>query len=176
LVFASRSERRRGVAAFNEVCADRIDLLHPHFRKLCRQVADCDEWSQSIILSVLIRYSRTQFTDPNAPSDAHVVAEADPQPGLPPATAASFGDLLGDESLVPVASSSDTHAVALAAPTPESSVEVARFGIASCLRSPEEEAQEANFRFIFWMYLVQLRIAPQNPKTPLSKIEYLKLS
>ena len=113
------------VAAFNEVCADRIDLLHPHFRKLCRQVADCDEWSQSIILSVLIRYSRTQFTDPNAPSDAHVVAEADPQPGLSSATAASFGDLLGDESLVPVASSSDTHAGAPAAPIPESSVEVA---------------------------------------------------
>jgi hypothetical protein len=116
------------VAAFNEVCADRIDLLHPHFRKLCRQVADCDEWSQSIILSVLIRYSRTQFTDPNIlPADADAVAEADPQPGLPTAAAAapaaSFGDLLGDESLISIASSSAADVGASAAPPIASAAE-----------------------------------------------------
>ena len=114
------------VAAFNEVCADRIDLLHPHFRKLCRQVADCDEWSQSIILSVLIRYSRTQFTDPNIhSSDADAVVEADPQPGLSTAAAAavSFGDLLGDDSLLPVASGSATDSAATVAPPPASAVE-----------------------------------------------------
>jgi hypothetical protein len=120
------------VAAFNEVCADRIDLLHPHFRKLCRQVADCDEWSQSIILSVLIRYSRTQFTDPNIrPSDADAVSEADHQPGLPAVVAAataaaataSFGDLLGDESLISVPSSSVADVGTSAAPPPAAAVE-----------------------------------------------------
>jgi hypothetical protein len=113
------------VAAFNEVCADRIDLLHPHFRKLCRQVADCDEWSQSIILSVLIRYSRTQFTDPNIPSsDADAVVEADAQPGHSTVVAATtFGDLLGDESLIPVASSAAADEVPTAAPPPTSAVE-----------------------------------------------------
>jgi hypothetical protein len=115
------------VAAFNEVCADRIDLLHPHFRKLCRQVADCDEWSQSIILSVLIRYSRTQFTDPNVfPADADAVAEADPQPGLSTAAAApaaSFGDLLGDESLISMASSSAADTGASTAPPIASAAE-----------------------------------------------------
>ena len=117
------------VAAFSEVCADRIDLLHPHFRKLCRQVADCDEWSQSIILSVLIRYSRTQFTDPNIlPADADAATEADPQPGLhtSPAVAASFGDLLGDESLVSVAPSvaADTGASAAPPPRPLSKMQI----------------------------------------------------
>ena len=105
------------VAAFNEVCVDRIDLLHPHFRKLCRQVADCDEWSQCIILSVLMRYARTQFTDPNiSASDAHDSAEADPQPAPSILSSASFGDLLGDDSLAPVVSNAAADAAGSAAP------------------------------------------------------------
>jgi hypothetical protein len=109
------------VAAFNEVCVDRIDLLHPHFRKLSRQVADCDEWSQCIILSVLIRYARTQFTDPNLSAyDTDAVAEADPQPAPPTLPAASFGDLLGDDSLAPVVSNAaaDSGAAAASPPLP----------------------------------------------------------
>ncbi|KAL1919435.1 uncharacterized protein VTP21DRAFT_2128 [Calcarisporiella thermophila] len=53
------------IMAFNEVCPERYDLIHPHFRKLCRMLIDCDEWGQIATLDLLLRYSRTQFTDPN---------------------------------------------------------------------------------------------------------------
>lgn len=43
------------IAAFQEVCPERADLLHPNIRKLCRLCADTDEWGQIIILTVLTR-------------------------------------------------------------------------------------------------------------------------
>ncbi|PRP87640.1 hypothetical protein PROFUN_04667 [Planoprotostelium fungivorum] len=53
------------IAAWSEVCPDRIDLIHPHYRKLCHMLADVDEWGQISILNLLTRYSREQFADPN---------------------------------------------------------------------------------------------------------------
>eukprot|EP01117_Protostelium_nocturnum_P003674 TRINITY_DN14956_c0_g1_i1.p1 TRINITY_DN14956_c0_g1~~TRINITY_DN14956_c0_g1_i1.p1 ORF type:complete len:805 (+),score=327.31 TRINITY_DN14956_c0_g1_i1:240-2417(+) len=53
------------VAAWMEVCPERVDLIHPHFRKLCHLLSDIDEWGQIIVLEILTRYSRTQFVDPN---------------------------------------------------------------------------------------------------------------
>jgi len=53
------------ITAFDEVCPDRFDLIHPHYRKLCMLLADIDEWGQCAILNMLLRYGRTQFTDPN---------------------------------------------------------------------------------------------------------------
>ncbi|KJH51580.1 adaptin region [Dictyocaulus viviparus] len=35
------------VYAFEEICPSRLDLLHKHFRALCRALADIDEWGQS---------------------------------------------------------------------------------------------------------------------------------
>jgi len=52
------------VFAFNEVCPDRIDLLHEHFRKICHLLADFTEWGQMIVLKVLTRYARSQFLSP----------------------------------------------------------------------------------------------------------------
>jgi len=51
--------------AFNEICPDRFDLIHPHYRRICRSLADFDEWSQIMVMSTLTRYGRTQFIDPN---------------------------------------------------------------------------------------------------------------
>jgi len=48
-----------------EIASDRLDLLHRHFRKICRQLVECDEWGQTILMHVLLRYARTQFLDPN---------------------------------------------------------------------------------------------------------------
>ncbi|KAH7485340.1 AP-3 complex subunit beta-1 [Phytophthora ramorum] len=42
------------VQALNEVCPDRLDLLHRPFRKLCHLLADIDEWGQTVMLNVLI--------------------------------------------------------------------------------------------------------------------------
>ncbi|ORX62827.1 Clathrin/coatomer adaptor, adaptin-like protein [Hesseltinella vesiculosa] len=53
------------VMAFNEVCPNRFDLIHPCFRKLCGVLPDCDEWGQMAILGLLLRYGRSQFLNPN---------------------------------------------------------------------------------------------------------------
>lgn len=53
------------VMAFEEVCPDRVDLIHKNYRKLCALLMDVDEWGQIVILNMLTRYARTQFVDPN---------------------------------------------------------------------------------------------------------------
>jgi AP-3 complex subunit beta len=58
------------IQAFEEVCPERIDLIHKNYRKLCNIIIDIDEWSQVIILNMLTRYARTQFVDPNKPKDS----------------------------------------------------------------------------------------------------------
>ncbi|KAL9101985.1 MAG: hypothetical protein Q9163_002814 [Psora crenata] len=49
------------VTAFLEVCPDRIDLLHKHYRALVRKLVDMDEWSQLATLQLLTLYSRKCF-------------------------------------------------------------------------------------------------------------------
>lgn len=53
------------VMAFTKVCPEKVDLIHQVFRKLCMLLVDVDEWGQVIIINMLTRYARTQFTDPN---------------------------------------------------------------------------------------------------------------
>lgn len=53
------------VIAFEEVCPERIDLIHKNYRKLCNMLIDIDEWGQVAVINMLVRYSRTQFLDPN---------------------------------------------------------------------------------------------------------------
>lgn len=52
------------IFAFHEVCPDRNDLLHQHFRKICHLLADFTEWGQVLVLKVLTRYARLQFRSP----------------------------------------------------------------------------------------------------------------
>ena len=53
------------VMAFTEVCPSRIDLLHRHYRKMCRMLVDMDEWGQILLCEVLLRYARSQFLAPD---------------------------------------------------------------------------------------------------------------
>ncbi|CAN8027190.1 unnamed protein product [Ixodes persulcatus] len=53
------------VMAFEEVCPERIDLIHKNYRKLCNLLVDVEEWGQVEIILMLTRYARTQFVDPN---------------------------------------------------------------------------------------------------------------
>lgn len=53
------------VMAFEEVCPERIDLIHKNYRKLCNLLVDVEEWGQVIIINMLTRYGRTQFVNPN---------------------------------------------------------------------------------------------------------------
>ncbi|WYZ45832.1 hypothetical protein EsH8_IX_000057 [Colletotrichum jinshuiense] len=49
------------VSAFLEICPDRIDLIHPHYRALVRKVVDMDEWSQLATLRMMTYYARKCF-------------------------------------------------------------------------------------------------------------------
>ncbi|KAG7205130.1 hypothetical protein KM043_005501 [Ampulex compressa] len=53
------------VMAFEEVCPERIDLIHKNYRKLCNLLVDVDEWGQVVIVNMLTRYARAQFVNPN---------------------------------------------------------------------------------------------------------------
>ncbi|XP_078684909.1 AP-3 complex subunit beta-1-like isoform X4 [Branchiostoma floridae x Branchiostoma belcheri] len=62
------------VMAFEELCPDRVDLIHKNYRKLCNLLVDVEEWGQVVIINMLTRYARTQFLDPN---QQDVVADDD---------------------------------------------------------------------------------------------------
>ncbi|TKA62411.1 hypothetical protein B0A49_10541 [Cryomyces minteri] len=49
------------VSAFMEVCPDRIDLIHPHYRSLIRKLVDMDEWGQLATLRMMTVYARRCF-------------------------------------------------------------------------------------------------------------------
>lgn len=65
------------VMAFEEVCPERIDLIHKNYRKLCNLLIDVEEWGQVVIISMLTRYARTQFLSPT-----QNVSRPKPQPDL----------------------------------------------------------------------------------------------
>ena len=50
--------------AFEAVCPTRLDLLHQHYRNLCRALVDVDEWGQADLLALLVRYARTMLPRP----------------------------------------------------------------------------------------------------------------
>lgn len=49
------------VSAFLELCPDRIDLIHKHYRTLVRKLVDMDEWGQLATLRLLTFYARRCF-------------------------------------------------------------------------------------------------------------------
>lgn len=63
--------------AFEEVCPERVDLIHKNYRKLCNLLVDVDEWGQVVIINMLTRYARTQFTDPNIDDNDEIDGKAD---------------------------------------------------------------------------------------------------
>ncbi|KAI8827281.1 adaptin N terminal region-domain-containing protein [Fimicolochytrium jonesii] len=61
--------------SMKQVCPERLDLIHPHYRKLCRMLVDADEWGQITIMDVLIQYARVYFVDPN-PAEENTALQA----------------------------------------------------------------------------------------------------
>ncbi|KAF6834554.1 ap-3 adaptor complex subunit beta [Colletotrichum plurivorum] len=49
------------VSAFLEICPDRIDLIHQHYRALVKKIVDMDEWSQLATLRMMTSYARKCF-------------------------------------------------------------------------------------------------------------------
>lgn len=65
-LLASQSPLTLGatLTAFTEICPDRLDLLHPYYRHICRLIVDADEWGQVVALDILTRYARTMLDKP----------------------------------------------------------------------------------------------------------------
>jgi len=49
------------VITFMQVCPDRIDLIHKHYRGLIRKLVDMDEWGQLATLRLILSYGRRCF-------------------------------------------------------------------------------------------------------------------
>jgi vesicle coat complex subunit len=49
------------VMAYLEVCPDRIDLVHTHYRSLVKKLVDMDEWGQLATIRLLMVYARSCF-------------------------------------------------------------------------------------------------------------------
>jgi vesicle coat complex subunit len=49
------------VKAFMEICPERIDLVHKHYRGLVKKLVDMDEWSQLATLRLMTIYARKCF-------------------------------------------------------------------------------------------------------------------
>jgi AP-3 complex subunit beta len=49
---------------FSILCPRKLELLHPHYRKLCRVLVDADEWGQVELLDLLGRYARSMLSRP----------------------------------------------------------------------------------------------------------------
>ncbi|KAK3943333.1 adaptin N terminal region-domain-containing protein [Diplogelasinospora grovesii] len=49
------------VTAFLEVCPERTDLIHKHYRSLVKKIVDMDEWSQLSTLRLMTVYARKCF-------------------------------------------------------------------------------------------------------------------
>ncbi|ORX53726.1 hypothetical protein BCR36DRAFT_582007 [Piromyces finnis] len=52
------------INAFNNICPERLDLIHIHYRRLCVLLIDVDCWGQLAILDLLLRYAKCQFKCP----------------------------------------------------------------------------------------------------------------
>ncbi|KAJ2904401.1 ap-3 adaptor complex subunit beta [Zalerion maritima] len=49
------------VTAFTEICPERLDLIHKHYRGLIKKLVDMDEWSQIGTVRLMTYYSRKCF-------------------------------------------------------------------------------------------------------------------
>lgn len=64
-------------ATFTKIAPDRFDLIHKHFRRICRALVECDEWGQIAILQMMLRYARANFVNPDKPQPKKPKARRD---------------------------------------------------------------------------------------------------
>ncbi|CAH0017358.1 unnamed protein product [Clonostachys rhizophaga] len=57
------------VTAFMDICPERIDLIHKHYRSLIKKIVDMDEWSQLALLRLMPFYARKCFPRKRQPSE-----------------------------------------------------------------------------------------------------------
>lgn len=52
------------LSAWEDLCPENWELIHPGFRAWCAMLGDVEEWGQCVVLKVLGRYVRTFCRDP----------------------------------------------------------------------------------------------------------------
>lgn len=57
------------LTAWSRICPDELDVLHPHYRKLCYALADMNEWGQTQSMNVLGHYAKRCLRSSTRPSD-----------------------------------------------------------------------------------------------------------
>lgn len=62
------------VVAYLTIVPDNFELIHPYYRKYCKMILDVDEWSQMVMLRMLVHYIRAQISkqDDNGPLDRDI--------------------------------------------------------------------------------------------------------
>lgn len=76
---ASSGESSGGASGSDAVLRPQLELLHPHFRRLCQEILLMDSWAQQSCVDLLVRYARLFFTCPDkatASSDSAVAASS----------------------------------------------------------------------------------------------------
>ena len=64
-------------AAFEAVCPTSLDLLHEHYRRLCKILVEVDEWGQVDLINLLLRYARTMLPRPTGTKENKGVGGGD---------------------------------------------------------------------------------------------------
>lgn len=68
------------VATFEVVCPEKLDLVHKHYRRFCFILADCNEWGQTLLLNLLMRYVlKTYQQFKNGEITDYIASEHDPK-------------------------------------------------------------------------------------------------
>jgi AP-3 complex subunit beta len=68
--------------SMDQICPERYNLIHKHFKRVCKLLVESDEWSQIQIIQVLARYCRIHFTDPSHCSSASLTRADESQNGI----------------------------------------------------------------------------------------------
>ncbi|BGP26901.1 AP-3 complex subunit beta [Rhodotorula toruloides] len=52
------------LTAWETLCPSAWNMIHQNYRRFCKMLMDVEEWGQTVLLRVLVRYGRTFFLDP----------------------------------------------------------------------------------------------------------------
>jgi AP-3 complex subunit beta len=64
------------VAAFMEICPERIDLIHPSYKSIIKQLVDMDEWGRLATLRMLVSYTRQCFPAKSGDPDLELLLQS----------------------------------------------------------------------------------------------------
>jgi AP-3 complex subunit beta len=67
------------VVAFLEVCPERLDLVHGHYRSLVKKLVDMDEWGQLATIRLMMFYARSCFPQRKRKAKKSYASHYDPE-------------------------------------------------------------------------------------------------